>query len=99
MERAFFTFLAYFNELRLNVFRNASISSTYPGTSVRHTFGVPFCQRLTWRCTWWPTWRPEKEKNMADMELDMVADKKTIENTRLVCLLLLYELNFLLLIN
>ena len=28
------------------------------------------------------------------MELDMVADKKTIENTRLVCLLLLYELNF-----
>ena len=41
----------------------------------------------------------KKEKNMADMELDMVADKKTIENTRLVCLLLLCELNFLLLIN
>ena len=49
-----------------------SISSTYPGQSVRNTFRFPFCQRL---------WDLTKRRNdivvadmVADMEVDMVAD-------------------------
>ena len=47
-----------------SVFRHASVSSTYPGQSVRHG------------PTWWPTWRPKKMVLFsADVLLHMVADK------------------------
>ena len=54
------------------MFRHASVSSTYPGQSVRRPsvkiFGFPFCQRH------WDLTKRRDNIAVADMEVDMVAN-------------------------
>ena len=55
-------------------FRHASVSSTYPGQSVRpyvvvhNSFWFPFCQRL------WDLTKRRDDIAVTDMEVDMVVD-------------------------
>ena len=65
------------------LFRCTTISSTNPGTSVRHTFRFPFCQRLTKRrdnivvAEMVADMVTDMEVDkVADMMADMAADKK-----------------------
>ena len=53
--------------LKNSFFRHASVSSTYPGPSVRQS--IPFCQRL------WALTKHRDDIVVADMAADMEVDK------------------------
>ena len=59
----------------MSIFRCASIFNTYPGTSVRksvrYTFGIPFCQRLS------ALTKRQDDIVVANMVADKVADMTT----------------------